>query len=130
MQEEYSGTAMDCNKTASAVLELRNRRLFEPQKLQKRVSFKDEAWVIHIPAREESDTDLRESVLLARSAVAGRSALMNRAVTPNRRTSLETFSRTTLYANSDQRTPQTQSYRTTRLGHAANRGPFKSILKT
>lgn len=131
MHEEYSVTAMDCKGTASAVLELRNRRLFEPQKLQKRVSFKDEAWVIHIPAREESDMDLRESVILTRNAVAGRTALKKRAVTPNRRTSLETLSsRTTLYANRDQRTPQTQSCRMTSSGHVASRGPYKSILKT
>lgn len=122
---------MDCKRTAS-VLELTNRRLFEPQKLQKRVSFKDEAWVIHIPAREENDKELRESVVL-RNAVAGRSGLTNRAVTrltPNRRTSLETLSRTSLYANRDQRTPQTQSYMTGSGRSVTTRGPFKSILKT
>ena len=130
MHEEYSATSMDCKETAASVLELRNRRLFEPQKLQKRVSFKDEAWVIHIPAREESDMDLRESVILTRNAVAGRSALTNRAVTPNRRTSLEMVSRNTLHANRDQRNGQTQSFRMASSGHVASRGPYKSILKT
>ena len=128
MHEEYSASTMDCKQTAS-VLELTNRRLFEPQKLQKRVSFKDDAWVIHIPAREENDIDLRESVVL-RNAVAGRPGLTNRTVTPNRRTSSETLSRTSLYANRDQRTPQTQSYMTGSGHSVTTRGPFKSILKT
>lgn len=121
MHEEDSTTALE--GTAS-VLELGNRSLFEPKKLRKRVSFKDEAWVIHIPACEESDVNLRRSVILTRNAVAGGT------VAPSRRTSLETFSRASLHANKEQRTPQAQSCRIICPGHATNRGPYKSILKT
>ncbi|KAJ7373950.1 hypothetical protein OS493_009277 [Desmophyllum pertusum] len=128
MHEEDSAPAMDCKETASVL----DRRLSEPQKLPKRVSFKDETWVIHIPAREESDVNFRERVILTRNAVAGQhSALTNRAVMANGRTSLaETLSRSSLYANRGQRTPQTQVSRTVSSGHATNRGPYKSILKT
>ena len=120
MHEEDSSTTME--GTAS-VLELGNRRLLEPKKLRKRVSFKEEAWVINIPAGEESAVDLRRSVILTRNAVA------NGTLTPSRRPSLETFScRATLYASKDQRSPQAHSSRSS--GHATNRGPYKSILKT
>lgn len=119
---EDSSTAME---GSASVLELGNRRLFEPQKLRKRVSFKDEAWVINIPAGEESDVDLRRSVILTRNAVA------NRTLTPSRRPSLETFSsKASLYANKDQRSPQAHSGRIVSSGQATNRGPYKSILKT
>ena len=109
----------------AAVLELENRRLFEPQKLRKRVSFKDEAWVINIPAGEESDVDLRRSVLLTRNAV------VNGTLTPNRRPSLETFSsRASLHANKDHRSPQAHSSRIVSSGNVTSSAPYKSILKT
>ena len=121
MQQEDSSAAM---KGTASVLELENRRLFEPQKPRKRVSFKDEAWVIQIPAAcEESDVDLPRSVILTRNAVA------NGTITPSKRTSLETF-RASSYTNKDQRSPQAHSCRIVSSGHATNRGPYKSILKT
>lgn len=109
-------------KGTASVLELENRR--KSQKLRKRVSFKDEAWVIQIPAAcEESDVDLRRSVILTRNAVA------NGKITPSKRTSLETFG-ASLYTNKDQRSPQAHSCRIVSSGHGTNRGPYKSILKT
>ena len=119
MHQEDSST-----EGTASVLGLENRRLLEPQKLRKRVSFKDEAWVIHIPACEESDVDLRRSVILTRNAVA------NGTVTPSKRTSLETFSRASLHTSKHLRTPQAHTCRIVRSGHATNRGPYKSILKT
>ena len=123
MHEDDSSTATE---GTAGVLELENRRLFEPQKLRKRVSFKDEAWVINIPACEESDVDLRRSVILTRNAVA------NGTLSQSRRPSLETFScRASLYANKDHRSPQAHSCSgIVSSGHATNRGPYKSILKT
>ena len=119
MPKEDSRTAME--GTAS-VKELESRRLFEPQKLRKRVSFKDEAWVINIPPCEESHVDLRRSVILTRNAVA------NGTLAPSRRSSLETFSsRASL--NKDQ-SPQAHSCRIVSSGHATHCGPYKSILKT
>lgn len=122
MHKEDSSTPME---GTTSVLELENRRLLEPQKHRKRVSFKDEAWVINIPSCEESHVDLRRSVLLTRNAVA------NGTLTPSRRPSLETFSsRASLHANNDQRSPQAHSGRIISSGHSTNRGPYKSILKT
>ena len=123
MHKEDSSTAMD--KGTASVLELENRCLFEPQKHRKRVSFKDEAWVINIPPCEESHVDLRRSVILTRNAVA------NGTLTSSRRPSLETFSsRASLYANKDQTSPQAHLCRIVSSGHATHRGPYKSILKT
>lgn len=121
MHEEDSSTAME---GTTSVLELENRRLSEPQKLRKRVAFKDEAWVINIPPCEESHVDLRRSVVLTRNAVA------NGTLTPSTRPSLETIScRASLHTNKDQ-SPQTHSSRIVSSGQATHRGPYKSILKT
>ena len=121
MHQEDSSTAME---GATSVLELENRRLSEPQKLRKRVAFKDEAWVINIPPREESHVDLRRSVLLTRNVVA------NGTLTPSRRPSFETFScRASLHANKDQ-SPHAHTSRIVSSGNATHRGPYKSILKT
>lgn len=113
---------MDCSDTA-AVLGLTNRRLSAQQKLRKRVSFKDETWVIHIPACEENVRDWRSGVAFTRNSVAGNS-WNNRIDTVNRRASLET----SLYANGGQQSPQTTQ--TCSSGHEASRAPYKSILKT
>ena len=116
---------MDCSDTA-AVVGLRNRRLSAQQKLPKRVSFKDETWVIQIPACEESARDWRNGVVFTRNSVAGNS-WKNRIDTVNRRASLET----TLYAKGGQQSPQsTQTCRSSSSGHEASRAPYKSILKT
>lgn len=126
---------MDCKGTTASALALRNRRLSEPQKLPKRVSFKDETWVVHIPARDDSTMDLRESVIFTRNAVARNSSLTNRtlALKTNTRPSLETLSRTSSYANRGQTSTQTLMTSTTNSsepGCVLNRSPYKSILKT
>lgn len=121
---------MDCKGTAS-VLGIRNRRLSAKQKLPKRVSFKDEIWVIQIPAREESAVNLRDSIVFTRNSIAGNSWTNNKPDITNRQASLETVSTTSLRANEGQRSPQTtQTCRRISSGQEASRPPYKSILKT
>lgn len=121
---------MDCTGSAAG-LELRNRGLSAKQKLPKRVSFKDETWVINIPSREESSVDLRESVVFTRNALAGNSWSNRIDAITNRRLSLETFSTSSLHANGGQRSSQsTQTCRVIGSGHDSNRAPYKSILKS
>ena len=115
---------MDCSDTA-AVEGLRNRRLSAQQKLPKRVSFKDETWVITIPAYE-GVRDWQSGVVFTRNAVAGNSS-NDRIDTVNRRASLDI----SLYANGGQQSPPTtQTCRLNNSGIEANRAPYKSILKT
>jgi len=115
---------MDC-KDSAEVVGLSNRRLSAQRKLPKRVSFKDETWVIHIPSREESPMDWQDSVVFTRNAVA-RNSWINRTDIMKRRASLETFSATSLYTNGRQRSPQ---IRVSSSGNETNRAPYKSIRK-
>lgn len=122
---------MNYKDPTGSVLTLRNRRLSEPQKLPKRVSFKDEAWVIHIPARDENTVGLRESVLFTRNGVAGNSVSANRtlALKPNTGANFETFSHKSSFASSEQADTQTWMISTTTLEPRKSVAPYKSILK-
>ena len=123
---------MNFKDPTGSVLTLRNRRLSEPQKLPKRVSFKDEAWVINIPARGENTVDLREGVLFTRNVVARNSVLANGTSLhkPNTGVNFATLPNNSPYANSEH--TDTQTWMTSRaIGSEprTSRAPCKSILK-
>lgn len=113
----------------AAALGLTTRRLsVEQKKLPKRVSFKDDASVINIPARVESAFDWRNSVVLTKNVVTGDS-WKHRADSTNKSTSLDTFPSqrsSSLHANGSQLNQQTPSS----SREDENPPPYKSILKT
>lgn len=123
---------MNCNDLAGSLSTSRNRRLSKPQKLPKRVSFKDETWVIHIPARDENSVSLRESALFTKNSVAEKSVTANRtsALKPSTGANFDTFSHKSSHANVEQTDSQTwMTSTTTSSGPIKIGAPYKSILK-
>lgn len=122
------------DKETSSVLGLRKPRLSTKQKLPKRVSFKDETWVINIPAYEESQNaaDLRDGFVFTRDSVVGNSWLNSGTDATRGRGRLQTFSTSSsFHGNKGQQSPQTtQTYGTINPGHDISRPPYKSILKS
>lgn len=124
---------MDYKETTS-VLGLRKPRLSAKQKLPKRVSFKDETWVINIPAYEESKNaaDLRDGFVFSRDSVVGNSWINSRTETTRGQGRLQTFSTSSsFHGNKGQQSPQiTQTFGTINPEHEITRPPYKSILKS
>ncbi|XP_068747607.1 uncharacterized protein [Montipora capricornis] len=118
---------MECN--TGTVLGSTNRRLSTRQKLPKRVSFKDETLIIHIPSREDSPSIWRESRVLNKETVEDTSGEnFSDSAAPKW---FGTLSSASLFANDAQRSRRTtQIRRSSSLGEKTEQPVHRPVLKT